>query len=378
MRVAYFIGTLKKEREDGVTRVLLYFIRLAQKRRIKSIIITGWAQDKSESPVEVIEVPSIVFPFYTDYKLPLPGMTGFEKKLDKFKPDIIHVHSPETIAWAALKYAKKRRIPIIATHHTEFGKYLAYYHLAFLKQPVWLVLKKLYNQMNLVTTPSPVIARELVSHGINNVQTLEWGVDSNLFNPSFRSEALRKKFLSGKKRNIILYVSRLTWEKDLKTLAETYQLLKKHRDDFILLIAGNGPAKSKLQSMMPQAVFLGYVEGKELSKIYASSDILLFPSSTETFGNVTAEAMASGLVPVVADAGGSKSLVGQGKTGFLAQPKNAEDFYKKVCILLDNLQLRKKMRNAGLKFAKNLTWDKAFDNLLKIYNRLLNLKQGTN
>jgi len=370
MRIAYFIGTLKKEREDGVTRVLLYFVRLAQKSEIESIIITGWVQDKSESPVEVISVPSIVFPLYTDYKLPLPGMAGFEKKLDKFKPDIIHVHSPDTIAWAALKYAKKRHIPIIATHHTEFGKYLAYYHLAFLKKPVWLVLKKLYNQMNFVTTPSPVIAKELISHGINNVQTLEWGVDSNLFNPCFRSEALRKKFLSGEKRNIILYVSRLTWEKDLKTLAQTYKLLKNHRDDFIMVIVGDGPARVKFESMMPQAIFLGYIEGKELSEMYASSDIFLFPSSTETFGNVTAEAMASGLVPVVADAGGSKSLVEQGKTGFLCQPKNAEDFYKKVCLLLDNLKLRNQMRNAGLKFAKNLTWDKTFKKLLQIYNQL--------
>lgn len=369
MKIAYFIGTLIKE--DGVTRVLLALVREAQKKGIESIIITGWAEDTSISPVPVIQTPSIVFPLYKDYRLPLPGMRGFKKQLDDFEPDIIHLHSPDTIAWAALKYAKKRRIPIMATYHTEFGKYLSYYHLGFLKPFVWFVLKRLYNQMKIVTTPSTVTTQDLMDHNIKNVQTVPWGVDFDHFNTSFRSEEWRRKILEGKDKSIILHLGRLTWEKDLKTLAEIYKLLKNNRSDFVMVVAGEGPARKELEQLMPGAVFLGYVEGDELSQTYSSADIFLSPSTTETFGNVTIEAMASGLVPVVADAGGSKSLVKNGETGFLGAPKNPEDFYKKISMLLDDLKLGERMRKADSEFVKNFGWEKVFENLLKIYKTLI-------
>ena len=143
MKIAYFIGTLKKESGDGVARVLLTFAREAEKRGIKSVIVTGWAEDPSASPAPVIKVPSMVFPLYREYRLPLPGMGGFEKELNEFKPDIIHIHSHDAIAFAALKYAKKHGIPIFATHHTDFPRYLAYYHVPFLKPLVWFILRRL-------------------------------------------------------------------------------------------------------------------------------------------------------------------------------------------------------------------------------------------
>ncbi len=129
MKIAYFIGTLKKE--DGAAKVLATLVREAQMQSIESLIITGYAEDAAFSPVPIIEIPAVVFPLYTEYRLPLPGMKGFEKKLDEFQPDIIHLHSPDTIAWAALKYAKRRNIPIVATYHTDFARYLSYYHISF-------------------------------------------------------------------------------------------------------------------------------------------------------------------------------------------------------------------------------------------------------
>lgn len=369
MKIAYFIGTLV--REDGVTRVLLALIREAQKKGIESLIITGWAEDASISPVPVLQVPSVIFPLYKTYRLPLPGIRGFKKRLDEFRPDIIHIHSPDTIAWAALKYAKKRQIPIVATYHTDFGRYLAYYHLSFLRPPIWSVLRRLYKQMRFVTTPSQVISDELIGHGIPNVHTIPWGVEFARFDSSFRSSEWRNKILKGKNKAILLCVCRLTWEKDLRTLAQTYNLLKKIRSDFVMVIAGDGPARKELESLMPGAIFLGHLEGSEFSKVYASCDIFLFPSTTETFGNVTIEAMASGLVPVVADAGGSKSLVKNGKTGFLVRPKDPHDTYERVSILLDDPQLRERMRSAGLDFVKNFTWGKVFGGLLQMYLEIL-------
>ena len=369
MKIAYFIGTLLKE--DGVTRVLIKLAREAQLRGIQSLIITGYAEDVSISPVPVIEIPSVIFPLYKAYRLSLPGIKGFEKRLDEFKPDLIHLHSPDTIAWAALKYAKRRNIPIMATYHTDFARYLSYYHISFLKPFVWFILRKLYNQLKFVTTPSPVATQDLLSHGINNARTLPWGVDFTNFSPSFRSLQWRARILGGKEKNILLCVCRLTWEKDLDTLAKTYQLLKEKRDDFSMVVAGDGPARKKLETLMPGAIFLGYIEKQELSQVYASSDILLFPSSTETFGNVTVEAMASGLVPVVADAGGSKSLVQNGKNGFLAPPKNSHDFYLKVAALLDNPQLKKQMQDTATESVKKFSWSNVFEQLMQMYLQIL-------
>jgi len=368
MKIAYFIGTLKKE--DGVTRVLLALINEGRKRGIESVIVTGWAEDLSVSPVPVIQVPSIIFPLYRDYRISLPGMAKFKKQLDEFQPEIIHIHSPDTLAWSALKYAKNRDIPILATHHTNFCKYLSYYHLGFLKPFVWFLLRKLYKQMRVTTTPSQVIAEELIGHKIPNVTVLPWGVSFEKFNDSFRSEELRNQILKKGEKFILLCVSRLTWEKDLHTLAKSYNLLKEKRKDFVMVVAGDGPARKELESLMPGAIFFGHIDGLKFSQVYASADIFLFPSTTETFGNVTIEAMASGLVPVVADAGGSKSLVIDKENGFLTRPRDYKDVAEKVSILLDNDQLREEMRKTALKFSKDFTWEKVFDKCSKIYQEL--------
>jgi len=365
MKIAYFVGTLKKE--DGVTRVLLSLVNEAKKRGVESIIVTGWAEDESISPVPVIQVPSLVFPLYKDYRLALPGINGFKKALDEFKPDIIHVHSPDTIAWAALKYAKKHKIPIVATYHTNFCRYLSYYHLSFLQPLVWDTLRRFYKQMNFITSPSQTVSQELVDLGLKNVYSIPWGVDSGIFNNSFRSLEWRNKILKEENKTILFYAGRLTWEKDFKTFIETYKSLKKVRDDFKMVIAGDGPIQKELKSLIPDAVFLGHIEGKELSEAYASSDILFFPSSTEVFANTTLEAISSGLIPILADVGGIKILIENKNIGLLCEPKNSDDFYTKTNTLLDNPQLQNEIRVNGANFIKNFTCEKVFDDIYKKY-----------
>ncbi len=371
MKIANFIGTLKKE--DGVAQVIVALEKEAQKHNIETLVITGWAEDANIVPSPVIEIPSVVFPLYKEYKLPLPGMRGFEEKLNAFKPDVIHVHSPDTSAWAALHYAEKYKIPIVATHHTDFIRDLAYYHIDFLRPVVWMLLKKLYNRMGAITTPSTVTTGELESHGVKNLETIPWGVDFSRFDPRFRSQEWRKKVLGDKPLDtrVLICVSRMTWEKDLRVLAAAYDLLRAKRSDFAMVVAGDGPARKELQGMMTGAAFLGYIGEKELSEAYASADIFLFPSDRETFGNVTIEAMASGIVPVVANAGGSKTIVKDGENGFLATPKSAEDFAAKVTLLLDDKALYEKIKAAALADAKNYSWSRVFERVLAIYHRLM-------
>ena len=370
MKIAYFDGTLRID--DGVSRVILRMAEYAVRYNHEAVIVTGYVEPNFQSPVPIKTIPSVKFPLYKDYRLPWPGQKGFKEYLDDFKPDIIHVHSPDTCSRAALKYAAKRNIPILATHHTAFNRYLPYYHLTWAAPILWNLISRLYNRMDVVTSPSEVMAEELRLHGIKNVRVFTWGVNLGLFKPDAYSIEWRKKICDGKDCPIVSSISRLTWEKDLRILAETYNLLKSKLDSgFKMLVAGEGPAAAELKAIMPGAIFKGHLEPAEHSATYASSDIFLFPSSTETFGLVGLEAMASGAVPVVADSGGSLAVVTDKQNGLLAQAMNPEDFCKKGVYLIEHPDERARMRQNGIEHAKQFGWDSVLSNIFNLYTELI-------
>lgn len=367
MNIAHFVGTLKKD--DGVGRVIMEITEHAKKQGYKSMIVTGLPEDPEVFPAEVVKAVSLRPPFRSEYALSLPTLRGIRARLDAFRPDLIHLHSPDPIATAAAKYAREKGIPIIATHHTDFARYLPFYHLGWLEPIVWWMLRRVYRRVDLVTTPSQVMADDLVAHGIKNVQALPWGVNLENFSPRFRSDVWRKNITTGMEK-IILFLSRLVWEKDLMTLVKTYELLENNHINAVVVVAGEGPAKAELQKLMPKAKFVGYLKGEALSTAYASADIFLFPSTTETFGNVTIEAMASGIVPVVANAGGSKSIVQDGKNGLLSAPKDAASFYQNVCLLIDDQEKYQRIQAAGLRYVQSFSWERVLDGLFGLYGKL--------
>jgi phosphatidylinositol alpha 1,6-mannosyltransferase len=370
MKIAYFAGTVRKG--DGTVRVLLEMIEQATRKGMECMVVSGYFDKHVHLKVKAVKIPSVPFPFYQDYYMSYSNERSLAKKLDAFNPDIIHVHSPDLISWAALKYARTKKIPILATHHTDFVKYTSYYHASYLKPVIKTMLKALYNRMGAVTTPSHPMASDLESYGVKNVEITPWGTDLGLFTPKAFSADWRLKITGGDQaKKIILSASRLTWEKDLQVLVDVYNLLKEYRDDFILAVAGDGPIRKELEELMPGALFLGHLTCDEIATAYASSDLFLFPSSTETFGNVTLEAMACGLVPVVAKAGGSLSLVRDGFNGLLADAGDAEDFYRKVSQLLDHPTQRHKMRENAISLAESYSWSNVCNKTFAIYDRLV-------
>ncbi len=372
MNIAHFVGTLKKD--DGVGRVILKITEHAQTHGHHSMIVTGLPEDPEAFPAEVVKTTSFRPPFRSEYAVSLTIPKAVRSRLDEFQPDLIHLHSPDPIVKSAAKYAREKGIPIIATHHTDFARYLPFYHLGWLEPAVWWILRRAYKQVDLVTTPSQVMADDLITHGIKKVQAFPWGVDLENFNPKFRSESWRSKFSNGNQK-IILFLSRLVWEKDLMTLAKTYELLEKNNINTVVVVAGEGPAKAELEKLMPEAKFVGYLKGEALSNAYASADIFLFPSTTETFGNVTIEAMASGIVPVVANAGGSKSIVQDGENGLLSAPKDADSFYQNVCLLIEDPEKYRRIRETGLRYVKDFTWENILGKLFELYEESGNKKK---
>ena len=369
IKVAYFAGSMQPG-HDGVTRVLYKLIDNLKGLNIESLFFSPIVPDIETRPVEMYQVPSITFPLYKEYKLAVPGKKHFEDKLREFQPDLIHINSPCSLGYAAVKYGNRNGIPVAATYHTHFVSYAKYYNIKAFENISWNYFRKIYNACQIIYVPSKPILNELADHGIRNLEYLPHGVDTNTFNPLYFSNNW-KKDNSIERKFALLFVGRLVREKDLDTLAKTYKILTDNRDDIAFVIIGDGPIKDELKELMPKAKFLGYKSGKELAEAYASSDIFVFPSTTETFGNVTLEAMSSGLPPICAKEGGAYGIIEDGVSGLITSPRDPEDLAGKINYLLDRPDMRNKFRNNSILYAREQTWEKIFERLAKSYYRVI-------
>ncbi len=355
---------------DGVTRVLYKVFAGAESRSFQVMGVGAAVPGPDVVSIPMTHVPSVPVPFQLAYRLALPTSVFFTKALKSFAPDLLHLHSPCTLGFAALRFARKYGIPAVATYHTHFPAYLRYYGLHWSTRLVWRLYRSFYNQVEKTFVPTEPVLQELAEQGLRNLECLPHGVDQELFQPGHRSEAWRQR-VGGSGKAVLLFVSRLVWEKDLLVLAGMYGILRSKRDDFVMVVVGEGHAGPRLKFMMPGAVFLGCQVGRALSECYASSDVFVFPSTTETFGNVTAEAMASGLACVAAGAGGAAGLIEDGTSGLLAKPLDANDLVAKVEMLLDHPGRRKALAQGALERAREYQWDRVLDRLFAAYGEVL-------
>jgi phosphatidylinositol alpha 1,6-mannosyltransferase len=369
MRIAYFNANLRVG-QDGVTRVMYKIFEGARARHIDAIAFTSSLPHDCTQTIPTIGVPSVPIPLQKSYRLALPGYHAFARQLTAFRPDIIHINSPCTLGCAAAKYGRDFNIPVVGTYHTHFPSYPRYYGLKGLEHVAWSLSRCLYNTLDRTFVPTMPILRELDAHGIRNLQYLPNGVDLTLFHSGHRSMDWRER-VGGRQRPVVLFVSRLVWEKDLRVLAEAYRILRSRHLDFEMVVVGDGHARKEFEQMMPGAHFLGYQTGRALAVCYASSDIFVFPSTTETFGLVTVEAMASGAVPVAANAGGASGIIEEGVSGLLAQPHSGPDLARKVEWLLDNDMRRWQMAERAVERAREFEWERILDQLFTSYETVI-------
>jgi glycosyltransferase involved in cell wall biosynthesis len=245
----------------------------------------------------------------------------------------------------------------------------------FLVKTAELLVKKMYqsfyNRCDVVYVPSVRIMKELEEYGVSkNVMKLwQRGINSHLFNPSKRDIRFIRR-LTGNDNPCILFVSRLVWEKNVETLFGIYDEMESRGMEVNFIIAGNGVAEESARQRMKNAIFLGFLNHDDLATVYASSDVFVFTSISETYGNVVVEAMSSGCVPVIANGGGSQALVKNGVTGFLCEPDNPVDYIDKIKILLNNMEIREKMQQAGYEFVLPLSWDSLAEEYFNDMQRL--------
>ena len=354
---------------DGVTRVLYRLVNYLNNNDISHVFFSPIVPS-SDYGTQFHRVPSVAFPLYKDYRFALPGARHFEQQLQAFRPDILHIHSPCSLGYVAVKYGERHNIPVVATYHTHFASYAKYYNIAALEGLSWAYIRRLYNRCQRVFVPSQPILAELHGHGLRTLEFLPHGVDTETFNPKQKNPAW-KLAIGAEGKHVLLFAGRLVWEKDLRTLAEAYKILTAKRNDAVFALAGDGPAREELKRLMPEAIFLGHQSKRDLAVAYASSDLFVFPSTTETFGNVTLEAMASGLPPICAREGGASGIIREGSTGLLANPRCPNDLVHNIEVLLDNRGLRESVSKQALAFAQQQQWEQIFTRMFASYQNVL-------
>lgn len=321
---------------------------------------------------------SIPAPGRSEYRIPLFLGSKNRALLKAFNPDLVHIATPDPVGFQAQSWALKNGIPVVSSFHTNFISYLPYYKLEGLMEGGYRLLTRFYNRCEHVYVPTPSMAEELIRHGIEPGRIRLWqrGVDSTLFHPSKRSFQWRASHHIQPEDIVITFVSRLVVEKNTELFCKVLRSL----DPSLrvrALVVGDGPARAQMQELLPEGIFTGRLLGEELAAAYASSDLFFFPSVTETFGNVTLEAMASGLPCVVANAAGGSSLVEKGRSGEIVSVNDHREAVQVIQSILGNTNLRKQMAIRARQIAEGYSFVKVNEQLFSYYKEILSVAEST-
>ena len=268
---------------------------------------------------DLTPVPSVALPMRPEYRLALGLSRRLKANIEEFDPDIIHIAVPDILGYQALRLGRRLKVPVVASYHTRYDTYVKFYApLKLFQKPVENYLRFFYRNCVQVYVPSGSMADVLREQGYaENLAAWPRGVDVERFHPAKRSQEWRARHGIAPDHVAIVFVGRFVREKGLDLLVDTLNELKRQNVAHRSIAVGDGPERAWLEERLPDTIFPGFLHGEDLAQAYASSDIFFFPSQTETFGNVTLEAMASGLPVVAPDQGGPRDLVTPMQTGLL-------------------------------------------------------------
>ena len=304
------------------------------------------------------------------HSMPLPGYPGLRfgfastrqmlEIFDSFRPDVLYVATETLMGISAIRAAGKRCIPVVSGFHTNFQNYLEDYYLPGLETVAQGVLRTIHNQTARTLTPSADTAAMLERWGIHNVGVLGRGVDTDLFDPLRRSSTLRRTWGADEATPVAIYVGRVAAEKNLELVVRAFDVFKQVQPAACMVFVGNGPRLESLRDERPEFHYAGARTGVDLAEHYASGDVFLFPSITETFGNVVLEAMAAGLGVVAYDYAAPRQLIRSGENGWLAPFNDADAFLAQTRVAAAAWQ-REALRFAARQSAFDLGWERVIE-----------------
>lgn len=365
---------------DGVTRTLARLLEHLQATEHQALLLGPDSGMACYAGAEIVGTAGLPFPFYPELKFnffrPL-----FLRRLNEFQPDVIHLVDPVILGATGLAAARFFDKPLVSSYHTNLAAYCEHFGFSLLTRPMWSYNRFIHNQCALTFCPSLSTAAMLRLQGFERLRVWPRGVDTNLFQPGRRNEALRRTWLAGREepehKTIILYVGRVSWEKNLRLLVQAYREIDVSRCH--LVVVGEGPASGEMQQELEgmPVTFTGYLSGEALAQAYASADVFAFPSYTETFGQVVLEAMASGLPVAGLLAEGVCDLVRDEQTGLLlntqglSEEEQATAYSARLMRLVEDRQMREKMGGAAVAYARTQTWYEAMESLVRGYQEVV-------
>ena len=371
LRVALFSGNynyVKDGANQALNRLVGYLLRQGVSVRVYSPTI----ENPAFAPTgDLVSIPSVPIPGRGEYRLGL-GIGGVKADLKAFDPHIVHIASPDIIGHRAVGWARARGKPAVASVHTRFETYFRYYRMHWMQTVIEAVLRRLYKRCVEIYAPSESMAAVLTDQRMSrNVHIWSRGIDGELYRPDRRDMEWRRSLGIADEDVVILFVGRLVLEKGLDTFAATLSELDARGVPYKALFVGDGPARAWIEAQAPQGIFLGFQSGDALARAYASADVMFNPSSTETFGKVTLEAMASGLPVVAARATGSLSLVTPGLNGQLTTPDDIQESADALAAYIADPESRMAAGKAGREISKRFDWDAINGALLQRYRTVV-------
>ncbi|ODU69953.1 MAG: glycosyl transferase family 1 [Novosphingobium sp. SCN 66-18] len=375
LRVALFSGNYNYVR-DGANQALNRLVGYLQRQGAQvRVYAPKVANPAFPSKGKLVGVPSIAIPGRAEYRLPVALSPRVRRDLAAFAPHVVHVSSPDIAGHRAVSWARRHRLPILASVHTRFETYPRYYNMAFLEPVLEAVLRRFYRRCDALVAPSESMAQVLRAQRMNyDIDIWSRGVDRDVFHPGRRDTAWRQSLGIADDEVVIGFLGRLVMEKGLDVFSDSIDQLARRGVAHRVMVVGEGPAHDWFTERLPQAVFTGFQGGADLGRAVASMDVLFNPSVTETFGNVTLEAMACGVPVVAAAATGSQSLVDDGISGRLIAPGAVRQFAEALRAYVEDPALRARHGAAGEARSLEFSWDRINQAVADTYLRLIRQK----
>lgn len=371
MRIALFSGNYNYLREGANQALNALVTYLEAKAGCQVRVYSPVTATPAFAPAgTLVPVPSITLPVRQEFQLALRFPAAIRRDVAHFAPDIVHVSTPDILGTRAQTLAKSLGVPIVASMHTRFEAYLAYYGLGWARPLAEAHIRRFYRRSDHVVAPTPGLVAEIKAlRGDDHASVWSRGIDRNLFAPAKRDPAWRRAHGLADETIVILFFGRLVREKGAEIFASVLQSLQ-GRAPVQALVVGAGPAADAFAGL-PGAVLTGHLEGADLARAVASADIMLSPSTTETFGNVVLEAMACGLPVVSADAPSARALLADGDTGILCPPCDVAAYADAIMHLIGSPDAKQRMGEKARDASGAYRWDAASESMATVYRSVV-------
>ncbi|HYW49441.1 MAG TPA: glycosyltransferase family 1 protein [Gemmatimonadaceae bacterium] len=376
VRLALFSDTYPPQM-NGVSRTLERLVAAARERGAEVRIFTTSDPELQHHDADEIRWDSVPFWAYPQVRLAAPRVFAAKSALAAWRPSLVHVATEFGVGLAGRGAAVSLGTPLVTSYHTSFSAYAEFYRLGALASAGWKYFRWFHSAAARTFTPTEAIRDEVQSHGFRNVGVWGRGVDGDRFDPRHRSLEWRRSLGIADDAMVVLYVGRIAKEKGLEHALAAMTQLVAEAPSIRFVFVGDGPYEAELRAAAPSSViFTGRLSGAPLSTAYASSDVFLFPSVTDTFGNVLLEAMASGLVVIAADAGNTRELVGDGR-GVIVKVEQPEAIASALRALEGDRSHHGAIRERAQGWARERTWDRVWNGLFDEYRRVISARASS-